>query len=126
MLGSDAPSLFFTNALLVVGAIMHFGIVLPKLAHLAEYHVLEGYDSSSSGSDSLHHVMYQPLFLLSSKFWMFWISLTLFVQSWIFLWISACMDPGILPGKSLALCSSDTARMYDRIVVRCFPPFADT
>lgn len=109
MLGSDAPSLFFTNALLVVGAIMHFGIVLPKLAHLAEYHVLEGYDTKSdsgSGSDSLHHMMYQPLFLLSSKFWMFWISLTLFVLSWIFLWISACMDPGILPGKPLFVCLS--------------------
>ena len=111
MLGSDAPSLFFTNILLLVGAIMHFGIVLPKLAHLAEYHTLEDYDSMYSSatsssdnshshnraSDELHHIVYHSLFLLSSKFWMFWISLALFVLSWIFLWISACMDPGILP-----------------------------
>ena len=111
MLGSDAPSLFFTNGLLLVGAIMHFGIVLPKLAHLAQYHTLEDYDSMySSGSnssshshsrasDDLHRIVYHSLFLLSSKFWMFWISVTLFVLSWIFLWVSACMDPGIIPCK---------------------------
>ena len=29
MLGSDAPSLFFTNGLLLLGALMHFGIILP-------------------------------------------------------------------------------------------------
>jgi hypothetical protein len=38
MLGSDAPSLFFTNVLLLVGYILHFLIVLPRLRIIEEAH----------------------------------------------------------------------------------------
>ena len=100
MLGSDAPSLFFTNGLLVVGAIMHFGIVLPKLAHLYKHDDHDEVHTESQTGNYYH--LEQPWLLLSSPFWMFWISLTLFLLSWIFLWVCACMDPGILPGESLS------------------------
>ena len=85
MLGSDAPSLFFTNGLLLVGAVMHFFVILPKLSQLAQRVAESGEENS--------------WLILSSPVWMFWISLLLFLLSWIFLWISACMDPGILPGE---------------------------
>jgi len=84
MLGSDAPSLYFTNGLLLVGAIMHFGIIVPKLTQLAHHHDVKEHDA---------------WFLLSSPVWLFWISVLLFLLSEIFLWICACMDPGIIPGK---------------------------
>lgn len=79
MLGSDAPSLFFTNALLLLGGVMHFGVILPKLARLHDTGTLP---------------------LLSSSVCMFWASVLLFANSWIFLWVAACMDPGILPAVS--------------------------
>lgn len=86
MLGSDAPSLFFTNGLLVVGGLMHFGVVLPKLAELSMKEELR---------QESRWVM-----LLSSPLHTFWLSVVLFTLSWTFLWIAACMDPGILPAVS--------------------------
>lgn len=88
MLGSDAPSLFFTNALLVVGALMHFFVVLPALADVSRQQQQQQQQSNEL-----------QWFLISSPFWMFNLSLLLFGFSWVFLWVSACMDPGILPGK---------------------------
>ena len=86
MLGSDAPSLFFTNGLLILGALMHFGLVLPELANL----------SAQNNNNE------QDWFLISSPPWMFCLSLLLFVLSWVFLWVCAIMDPGILPGECFA------------------------
>jgi len=94
MLGSDAPSLFFTNGLLLLGAIMHFFIVLPHLSKLSS----KRHHDATNPTDA--HDFQDGWGLLSSPFWMFWLSLLLFALSWTFLWISACMDPGILPGKS--------------------------
>lgn len=86
MLGSDAPSLFFTNGLLLLGGLMHFGVILPKLAKLSTKEELR--------QESRWVV------LLSSPCHVFWFSVVLFALSWIFLWIAACMDPGILPAVS--------------------------
>jgi hypothetical protein len=81
MLGSDAPSLFFTNILLVAGFFLHFLVLLPKLRLMDQ----------EEGS-------YNILFLSTNT--IFWSSLVLGLSSWITLWISATMDPGIMPPVS--------------------------
>jgi hypothetical protein len=81
MLGSDAPSLFFTNVLLIVGYIFHFCIVLPKLR------VIEFEHPTSF------------LWFLSTAT-IFWSSAVLGTLTVVTLWISAMMDPGILPPVS--------------------------
>jgi hypothetical protein len=83
MLGSDAPSLFFTNGLLILGALLHFGLVLPSLTDI----------SKQSGDN-------EQWLLISSPIWMFCLSLLLFILSWTFLWVSATMDPGVIPAVS--------------------------
>jgi hypothetical protein len=85
MLGSDAPSLFFTNGLILGGMLLHFGIILPRLQQVSEI---------SHGP---------PIFLLSSPAAMFWLSLLLTIMSFATLWVSAVMDPGILPAVSSPL-----------------------
>ena len=79
LLGSDAPSLFFTNGLLVVGYFLHFGVVLPQLRLVEAKH---------------------PENLLLNTQITFWISVVLCTLTVITLWISATMDPGILPSVS--------------------------
>jgi hypothetical protein len=78
MLGSDAPCLFFTNVLLIVGYIFHFCIILPKLR------VIEDERPTSF------------LWFLSTAA-IFWSSAVLGTLTVVTLWISAMMDPGILP-----------------------------
>ena len=80
MLGSDAPSLFFTNVLLIVGYILHFLIILPRLRVIEEDH--------------------EPAMLFLRTDTIFWVSAVLGVSTVITLWISAMMDPGILPPVS--------------------------
>ena len=79
MLGSDAPSLFFTNILLVAGYFLHFWVVLPKLRLIEQDH---------------------PTFLFLSTETIYWWSVALGSLTVITLWISATMDPGILPAVS--------------------------
>jgi hypothetical protein len=85
MLGSDAPSLFFTNGLILGGMLLHFGIILPALKQVSDI---------SRGP---------PIFLLSSSTAMFWWSLFLTILSLATLWLCAVMDPGILPAVSSPL-----------------------
>jgi palmitoyltransferase ZDHHC9/14/18 len=85
MLGSDAPSLFFTNGLILGGMLLHFWVILPRLAEVS---------AASHGA---------PIFLLSSPATMFWLSLFLVAMTFLTLWISAVMDPGILPAISSPL-----------------------
>jgi hypothetical protein len=110
MLGSDAPSLVFTNLLIALGYVLHFCIVLPRLTHMEElgHNVVPGsgwlmtilqISASNSGNDDNYdndynagwHWHVQPLF---------WWSVALGSLSVIMLWISALMDPGILPPVS--------------------------
>lgn len=83
MLGSDAPSLFFTNILVLVGIALHFAVVLPKLTAVAH--------AEREGPN---------LWLLSNPRAMFWTSLVLSVLTVLTLWITALVDPGILPPVS--------------------------
>mmetsp|Transcript_1228 Transcript_1228/g.2790 ORF Transcript_1228/g.2790 Transcript_1228/m.2790 type:complete len:550 (-) Transcript_1228:150-1799(-) len=90
MLGSDAPSLVFTNLLIVMGYVLHFCIVLPKLSHMEEigHNIVPG--SGLFLEEAIHwHV--QPIY---------WWSVILGSSTIIFLWISALMDPGIIPPVS--------------------------
>jgi len=82
MLGSDAPSLFFTNGLIFVGMILHFGCILPRLKEVSEL---------STG---------ETIFLLSSSQEMFGISSFLAIMTFITLWMCAVTDPGIIPSVS--------------------------
>lgn len=78
MLGSDGPLFLFTNGLLLAGILLYFFLVLPKLASAHDPHRL------------VHPIA-------------FWSSITLSIASFAFLWISATMDPGILPAVSSPL-----------------------
>lgn len=79
MLGSDAPSLFFTNILLIVGYVFYFAIVIPKLRTIEQDHP---------------DVLWVPTDIV------FWMSVVLATMSMITLWITAIMDPGIIPPVS--------------------------
>lgn len=80
MLGSDAPSLLFTNLLLLVGYVFHFVVVLPELRRIETEHA--------------NAMLFVPTPIL------FWASVVLGALSLITLWISAIMDPGIIPPVS--------------------------
>ena len=83
MLGSDAPSLFFTNVLLLVGYGLHFGLVVPRLRAIEEELSNQSDDDYISTTDAI-----------------FWSSLVLAITTLTTLWISAMMDPGIVPPVS--------------------------
>lgn len=78
MLGSDGPLFLFTNGLLLAGILLHFFVILPKIASAHDPHWL------------VHPIT-------------FWSSIALSIASVCFLWISATMDPGILPAVSSPL-----------------------
>lgn len=80
MLGSDAPSLVFTNLLLLVGYAFHFAIVLPALEQIEEQH------------PDAWFTLHTPT--------IFWLSVVLGAVSFITLWMTALMDPGIIPPVS--------------------------
>lgn len=86
MLGSDAPSLAFTNLLLLVGGLLHFLLFLPKLEKISTLESPE-----------------EHIFLLSNPQAMLYVSTSLTVLTYVFLWITAVMDPGILPAVSSPL-----------------------
>jgi hypothetical protein len=77
MLGSDAPSLVFTNILILVGYLFHFLVVVPRLEQM----------------EAIGHFMWSTRTI-------FWWSIAISVTSMITLWISALMDPGIIPPVS--------------------------
>lgn len=90
MLGSDAPSLVFTNLLIGMGYVFHFFIILPKLKHMQEMGQNNIPGSAFFFSDAIHwHV--KPIFL--------W-SIVMGAMTIIMLWVSALMDPGIIPPVS--------------------------
>lgn len=74
MLGSDAPSLVLTNTLLLGCGLYHFLVVLPRLA-------------------AVHR---------DTSIW-YGASLFLLVASLVLLWVTACLDPGIIPARSSPL-----------------------
>lgn len=74
MLGSDAPSLVLTNALLLGCGLYHFLVILPRL--------------TAKHSDT--------------SLW-YGISLVLLIASFGLLWITASLDPGIIPARSSPL-----------------------
>jgi hypothetical protein len=80
MLGSDAPSLAFTNILVLVGYAFHFAVVIPQLQVIEREH--------PDGTFGLH----TPT--------IFWASVILGTLSIVTLWMSALMDPGIIPPVS--------------------------
>ncbi|GKY94543.1 hypothetical protein MPSEU_000420000 [Mayamaea pseudoterrestris] len=86
MLGSDAPSLFFTNALLLVGFGIYFGLLLPRLQKELAHRVAIG-DLSF-------------VFLSHNPSWIWWTSFALAVLTMLTLWAAAMTDPGILPAHS--------------------------
>jgi len=100
MLGSDAPLFFFTNLMLFTGVLIHFLVILPKLQDLysttaATTEHDDYYNHTtipSSSSSEIPHWLIHPT--------IYWISLALFVIALVTLWISALMDPGILPAVS--------------------------
>eukprot|EP00521_Asterionellopsis_glacialis_P007439 CAMPEP_0195290462 /NCGR_PEP_ID=MMETSP0707-20130614/6316_1 /TAXON_ID=33640 /ORGANISM="Asterionellopsis glacialis, Strain CCMP134" /LENGTH=660 /DNA_ID=CAMNT_0040350593 /DNA_START=255 /DNA_END=2237 /DNA_ORIENTATION=+ len=98
MLGSDTPLFFVTNGMLIAGAMIHFLVILPTLQEL--------YDSSSSTNNEQPQD-YTTATITTPQFphWtvhptIYWLSVGLTVLALITLWISAMMDPGILPAVS--------------------------
>ena len=98
MLGSDAPSLVFTNVLMAVGFVWHFVIVLPKLQQMearGDLSVLWPFSNNGDRSDVVSSDGATPITTT-----LFWWSAALGTLSVITLWISALMDPGIIPPVS--------------------------
>jgi len=81
MLGSDAPLFLATNILIITGVIVHFCVILPKLTTLEDK-----YDQ-----DKKHW---------TKDIWVLYVSAILCVGTMANLWISATIDPGILPPVS--------------------------
>lgn len=79
LLGADAPLFFVTNLLLVAGVVLQFAWVLPRLrsAHEPDHW-------------SVHPVTFGCTVFFA-------------LGSFVFLWIAATMDPGILPAVSSPL-----------------------
>ncbi|KAL7575232.1 hypothetical protein ACA910_018714 [Epithemia clementina (nom. ined.)] len=120
MLGSDAPSLFFTNGLLLIGLSIYFGYVLPKAAQLAalqQQHEDGSHDIVGSSSSSFNTTntttntanledLVLDWFLFdrpTTVTWLYWISGILTVLTFWTLWKTAVSDPGILPPLSSPL-----------------------
>ena len=78
MLGSDAASLVMTNGLIITGVLAHFLLFLPRLA-------------------ALHKADGEGVWLLDDPVPLFWTSLALTVATFVTLWCTALIDPGILP-----------------------------
>jgi hypothetical protein len=98
MLGSDAPSLVFTNVLILVGYVWHFVIVLPKLRHMEELgHLNLGFWRSSTTTATTTTDVGGETPVTTTIFWWSVVLGTLVVVT---LWISALMDPGIIPPVS--------------------------
>ena len=76
MLGSDAPSLFFSLVLIVLGIGVQFGVLLPRLDELQ------------------NHV---------SPAVTWWLSLVFAVSTLVSLWLTSTTDPGIIPAVSSPL-----------------------
>jgi DHHC palmitoyltransferase len=97
MLGSDAPSLVFTNVLIAVGYVWHFCIVLPKLQQME----LQGHLQLGSNNLWSSHQNDQTTnndTPITTTLW--WWSVALGLLSVVMLWVSALMDPGIIPPVS--------------------------
>jgi len=106
MLGSDAPSLVFTNVLIMVGYAIHFLIVLPQLHETEKLGrnvvpgsgwlmTMIGGDGDNNGDGSTIAIGWHWHVEL-----LFWWSVILGSMSLIMLWVSALMDPGIIPPVS--------------------------
>lgn len=114
MLGSDAPSLVFTNILVLVGYIWQFGVVLPKLHDMEVTAAEKGtlpwplggwwwFGSASNNNNNDDNYYYSSSSSSSHtpvSDTLFWWSLSLGLLSVVTLWISALMDPGIIPPVS--------------------------
>ncbi|KAL9184025.1 hypothetical protein ACHAXT_002111 [Thalassiosira profunda] len=88
MLGSDAPLFYLTNAILLIGAGLHFGIVLPHLIrHDPRYHP----DDATTA-----HTMH----LWTTHAVTIYLSIIAAVAAFVSLWKCATTDPGILPPAS--------------------------
>lgn len=83
MLGSDAPSLFVTNGLILGGCFIHFWDSLPSLRNAVASGQLPG-----------------DIFLLSNSNSMLVASIASASCSFFFLWATAVQDPGIIPSVS--------------------------
>eukprot|EP00934_Nitzschia_sp_Nitz4_P003193 Nitzschia sp. Nitz4//scaffold94_size78252//31445//33108//NITZ4_005467-RA/size78252-processed-gene-0.49-mRNA-1//-1//CDS//3329560377//3183//frame0 len=82
MLGSDAPNLAFTNVMAIVGYIFYFSVVFPQLKAIQEQH---------------------PGTLWVDPQTTLWLSVVFGILSFVTLWITALVDPGIIPPVSSPL-----------------------
>ncbi|KAL7579896.1 hypothetical protein ACA910_004903 [Epithemia clementina (nom. ined.)] len=116
MLGSNAPSLFFTNGLLLIGLSIYYGYVLPKLGQLAalqqqhedgRHDVVGSLSSFNTTNYTTSTTNLEDLILDWFLFdqpttvtWLYWISGILTVFTFCTLLNTALLDLGILPPLS--------------------------
>lgn len=94
MLGSDAPSLFFTTIMIIVGLAIHCLHILPMLQNATTETTINIEDGNTSRSLLPH------LWLLSDPIAMWTCTIVAAVGALVTLWRTALMDPGILPSLS--------------------------
>ncbi|KAL7541260.1 hypothetical protein ACHAXR_010770 [Thalassiosira sp. AJA248-18] len=105
MLGSDAPLFYCTNAILVLGMILHFGIILPHLIrHDPNYHstVDDNIDDDASTTTAMDDttIDFHTTHLWTTHAFTIYTSLIASLIALLSLWKTATTDPGILPPVS--------------------------
>lgn len=104
MLGSDAPLFYVTNALLILGMGLYFGVILPHLIlhDPSRYHNNDGIHNDNNNSQQQEQ---QNLALHTTQLWTshkitIYISIISSLIALYSLWKCATTDPGILPPNS--------------------------
>jgi DHHC palmitoyltransferase len=101
MLGSDAPSFFFTTAVIMIGMLFHFLVILPQLTR--QSHLLQQeLDPGSSWISGHVSLLYYSALILS-------------ILSLIFLVQTALLDPGIIPPCSSPIKAPVPLRTVPRV-----------
>jgi palmitoyltransferase ZDHHC9/14/18 len=95
MLGSDAPSLFVSTVLIVAGALIQYGIVIPNL--MADVMATAESDEANNRLVVQWHHLGR---LLRNPQATFWVTTILVMFTLTTMWWAAVLDPGIIPPVS--------------------------
>jgi palmitoyltransferase ZDHHC9/14/18 len=94
MLGSDAPSLFVSTVLIVAGALIQYGIVIPNL--MVDMDAAESDEANNRFAVQWHHFGR----LLRNPQATVWVTTILVIFTLTTMWLAAVLDPGIIPPVS--------------------------
>jgi DHHC palmitoyltransferase len=99
MFGSDAPTLVFTNALILIGVILDLAVLSPRLHRLSENDIPA---SNNVNATTIHQWWLWQVFPLvcNSPRTIFWLVVIFSLLTMLTLWATALVEPGIIPSIS--------------------------